>query len=179
MTDNERFAILFPIITAGLTARGITGVTVAQNYQPTQQGAPSGRSVFLSALMSIPAGQVKRDSVWDPDDSVMRDTELQTFTATYQVNALAIQDPKSLTSLTAMDILKAVRQTLQSSQTIAGLRVNGLAILRVNELRNPSFVDDKGRFEYSPSFDFTLTYDELYTAEGPVVETVEVSINRV
>lgn len=179
MTDNQRFVILFEIIIEGLTERNVTGVSVLQSYQPTQQGTASGRAVYLSALPQVPVGHVRRDSVYDVPTSTMVDSELQTWLATYQVNALAKQDLSDTTSLTAADIVRAVRNIMQSSKTIARLRTEGLAILRVNELRNPSFVDDNGQFEYSPSFDFTLTYDELYTAEGLVVETVEYNINRV
>jgi hypothetical protein len=179
MTDNQIYAIMFPLITAGLTKRGVANVTVLQSYQPTQQGAASGRSVYLFSLHDDPVGFVRRDSVYDTVDAQMRATELQTWTGTYQVNALAIQEPGDITGLTAKDIVKAVRQTLQSSDTIGTLRSSGLAILRIGQLNNPTFTDDKGRFEYSPSFDFVLTYDEKYTDDAPVVEFVEYDIKRV
>lgn len=179
MTDNQIYAILFPLIKGGLTSRGVTGVEVLQNAQPTQQGTPSGPAVFLSMLRPVPRGHVRRDSVYDRDTGVMSETELQTYEQTYQVNALSAQDPTDVNKLTASDLVKVVRQIVQSSAFIASIRASGLGILRVNELRNPAFVNDKDRFEYSPSFDFTLTYDELYTTGAPVVETVEYNINRV
>lgn len=179
MTDNERFAILFPIIASGLAARGVDNVAVLQSYQPTQQGASSGRAVYLSLLPSVPVGHPRRNSYFDETEGIEKYEETQTYIANYQVNAYAPQDPTDVTSLTAMDVLKAVRQTLQSSDTITRLRDEKLAILRVNELRSLNFVNDKDRFEYSPSFDFALTYDEVYTVETPYVETIEQSINRV
>jgi hypothetical protein len=179
VTDNERFAILFPLIKEGLTARGVENTEVLQSYQPTQQGAISGRAVYLSILPSVPVGHPKRNSYFDAGDDTEKYEEVQTYIANYQVNAYSPQKPNETTSLTAMDILKAVRQTLQSSATIARLRDEKLAILRVNELRSLNFVNDKDRFEYSPSFDFALTYDEIYTIETPVIETVEHNIYRV
>lgn len=179
MTDNERYAILFPIIAAGLTARGVTGVSLSQSNQPTQQGTPRGRSAFISQLPSVPRGHVRRDSVYSVVSGLMVDTELQTWEVTYQVNALSIQDPADVSSLTAADIVRVIRQIMQSTATINLLHASGIGILRVNDLRNPSFVNDEDRFEYSPSFDFTITYDELYTAEANVVESVELNINRV
>lgn len=179
MTDNQIFAILFPIIKGGLTARGVANVEVLQNAQPTQQGTPEGPAVFISMLRPTPRGHVRRDSVYNQSTSEMIETELQTYEQTYQVNALSAQDPLDVNKLTASDIVKVVRQIVQSSAFISTIRASGLGILRVNELRNPAFVNDKDRFEYSPSFDFTLTYDELYEALAPTVETVEYNINRV
>jgi hypothetical protein len=179
MNDNARFVILFAILSDGFAARGFAGVEFAQNNQPTQQGTPTAPTITLSKLPEVPLGWVRRDSVFDPDTSTMTDTELQTMQATYQVNALVTQDPADVSALTAMDYLRAARRILQSSDTIARLRGDGLAILRINELRSLAFVDDRDRYEYSPSFDFTLTYDELDEFSGNVVETVEHKIYRV
>lgn len=181
MTDNQIYAILLPIISAGLVARGVEvpAGNIIQGHQPTQQGRPLGTTVYLYGLPAVPLGHVKRDSVYDEAEQIMRDVETQTYLATYQANALAEQDPNNLSSPSSLDVLKAVRQVLQSSNTIALLKAEGLAILRVNELRNPAFVNDKGRDEYAPSFDFTLTYDEVYTAEAPVVDTFELNLNHV
>ena len=181
MTDNQIYAILFPIIASGLAVRGVDvpANNIIQGYQPTQQGRPLGRTVYLNALPATPLGHPRRDSIYDAINEVMRDVEVQTYLVQYQANAMSEQSPDDVNSLTAMDILKAVRQVLQSSNTIALLKVNGLAILRVNALRNPTFVNDKGRAQYAPSFDFTLTYDEVYTADAPVVDTFEFNLNRV
>lgn len=181
MNDNQLFAILFPIISAGLTARGITVPpgNILQGYQPTQQGAPEGRFVYLYKIGNMPVGHVRRDSVWDADAGIMRETELQTWLATYQVNAMAKQDPTDEDSLTASDIVRAVRGVLQSSDTITLLRAQLVAILRIDALRNPPFTDDSNRYEYVPSFDFVLTFDELYVGASPVVQTVEYNVNRV
>lgn len=181
MTDNQIYAILFPIISAGLAARDVVvpANNIIQGYQPTQQGRPIGPTVYFNALPATPLGHPRRDSIYDPDTQVMRDVEVQTYLVQYQANALSQQTASDETQLTAMDILKAVRQVLQSSNTIALLKTDGLAILRVNALRNPTFVNDEGRAQYAPSFDFTLTYDEVYTADVPVVDTFEFNLNRV
>jgi hypothetical protein len=179
MTDNDRFKILLPLITAGLVARGVAGAAVLQKPQADQQGVPSGISVYLTIIAPIPRGHVRRDTVVNDDLNTMTETELQTWEVTYQVNAMSIQDPANVNQLTASDILKVVRQTIQSSAFISSIKAEGLGILRVNELRNTPFVNDKDRYEYSPSFDFTLTHDELYTVAAPVVETVEHNIKRV
>lgn len=179
MNDNARYTILFNIIRDGLAMRGIEGVDLAQAYQPTQQGMPTENSVTLHALPLVPLGHLRRDSIWDADELIMRDVELQTWQATYQVNAFVTVNPGDVNGMTALDLLRNVWYVMQSSATIARLRGDGLAILRVNDLRNAPFVDDRGRYEYSPSFDFTITFDEEYTTEANAVESVEAAIYRV
>jgi hypothetical protein len=180
MIDNQLFAILFSIVRTNLAARGITDVTVAQSYQPTQQGAESGPAVYLTKLFDTPRGHPRRDTEYDANDDILRETETQTYETTYQANARSIQVAGDVDQLTASDLVKIVRQILQSSAVIALLNDNNLAILRVSELRNPAILsNDEGRFEFSPSFDFVLTYDETYTLEAPAIETVEYNINRV
>lgn len=180
MTDNQLFAILFSIVRVGLAARGVADVTVAQSYQPTQQGGVTGPAVYLTKLFDTPRGHPRRDTVYDDEGDAMIESETQTFETTYQVNARSIQIPGEVDQLTASDLVKYVRQILQSSAVIAGLNDNNLAILRISELRNPAInSNDEGRFEFSPSFDFVITYDETYTLEAPAIETVEYNINRV
>jgi hypothetical protein len=180
MTDNQLFAVLFSVVRTGLAARGVNPVTVAQAYQPTQQGETTDPAVYLTKLFDTPRGHVRRDTVYDEVDDVMNETETQTYETTYQVNARSLQVVGEVDQLTASDLVKLVRQILQSSAVIALLNDSNLAILRISELRNPALMsNDEGRFEFSPSFDFILTYDEIYTLEAPALETVEYNINRV
>ncbi len=179
MRDNQMLQVLLPIVIDGLTARGITGVSVAQSYQPTQQGAASGRSVYIHKLGDNPVGHTGRSNEWNVADQEMEYQEIQAYQTNFQVNAMAIQDPSDINSITASDILKSVRQILQSSQAIELLRSNNLGILRISDLTNTPFVDDKGRYEYDPSFDFTLTHDDIFTSTSPVTESIEYNIYRV
>jgi hypothetical protein len=180
MTDNQLFAVLFSIVRTGLAARGVADVTVAQSFQPTQQGGDSGPAVYLTKLFDTPRGHPRRDTVYDTLNEVMNESEVQTYETTYQVNARSLQIAGDVAQLTASDLVKLVRQILQSSAVIALLNDSNLAILRISELRNPAIQsNDEGRFEFSPSFDFILTYDETYSLEVPAIETVEYNINRV
>lgn len=176
MKDNQLFRLILPALAAGLTARGIAGVTIMQAYQPTRQGAPTGPVVLLHKLPDVPRGHTKRNSVWDRDASIMRHVEEQVFESTFQVDALAIQDPTNINALTAADIARAARAVMQSSTVLDLLYAAGVGILRIGEIRNTPFVDDKLRNEYSPSFDFTLTHTDAFTSTDPVAESVECNV---
>jgi len=174
--DNQLLQLILPAISSGLFARGIAGVTVMQAYQPTRQGAPTEPVVLLTKLPDVPRGHTKRDSVWDRDASIMRHVEEQVFETTFQVNALAIQDPTDVSGLTAADIARAVRAVMQSSVVLDLLYAAGVGILRIGEIRNTPFVDDKQRNEYDPSFDFTLTHTDAFISTDPVAEFVECNV---
>jgi hypothetical protein len=174
--DNQLFQLILPAIGSGLFARGIAGVTIMQGYQPTRQGAPTEPVVLLTKLPDVPRGHTKRDSVWDRGASVMRHVEEQVFESTFQVNALAIQDPADVNGLTAADLARATRAVMQSSTVLDLLYNAGVGILRVGEIRNTPFVDDKLRNEYNPSFDFTLTHTDAFTSTDPVAESVECNV---
>lgn len=179
MRDNQLWPIILTVINTGLTARSISGVSVMQAQQPTRQGPASGRGVYLTRLPDVPIGHTKRDSVWNVDESTMDHVEEQVYSTTIQLNSLAIQDPADTTSLTAMDLARACRAVLQSSAALDTFIASGLGMLRIGEIRNTPFVDDKGRNEYSPSFDFTLTHNDRFISTDPVTELVECNVVRI
>lgn len=179
MRDNQLFRLIVSALSSGLTARGVAGVAVMQAWQPTRQGAPTGPAVLLTKLPDVPRGHTKRDSVWDRDASIMRHVEEQAFESTFQVDALALQDPTNTNALTAADIARAARAVMQSSVVLDLLYAQGVGILRIGEIRNTPFVDDKQRNEYSPSFDFTLTHTDAFISTDPVAESVECNVYTV
>lgn len=176
MTDNQLFSLIITALGAGLTDRGFTGVTIMQGFPPTRQGLPSGATVLVSKLPDVPRGHTKRDSVWDFDESVMRHVEEQVYEATFQINALVPQVPIDVSTPTSADLARACRAVMQSSKTLGLLYAARVGILRINEIRNTPFVDDKQRNEYDPSFDFTLTHTDRFESTDDVATRVECNV---
>ena len=63
MKDVTLIKLLIKIINTGLAAQGID-VTVKQTFQPTQQGAPSGPSVFVHKLFDRRIGSPQKEDKW-------------------------------------------------------------------------------------------------------------------
>ena len=124
-------------------------------------------------------GYVERKDQWIEEDEIMRHTESQWYETVFQVDALAIQDPSNVTQLTASDIVNYVSSILQSDVALGTFKGQGVGILRITDIRNTPFVDDRDRFEYMPSFDFTLTHEQVIISESPVVLIEEFNIARV
>jgi hypothetical protein len=156
MTDNQMIQLFLPIIQAGLLADGFTNVTVKQSNQPTQQGVNSNPVVYFFKVASKRYGYLGRYAKWDSVNNVMVHTETQYYETTFQVSALVRQFPTTPNQYTASDLINEVASIMQSDNTLGILNDSGVGILRVQELVNPYFVDDRDNFEASPSFDFTL-----------------------
>jgi len=182
MYDNELNILIKSVIDAGLVMRGFTGNTaipVKQSYQPTNQGADTEPTIYFHKLPDHRYGYLKRKSVWDRDQQKMIHTEEQWYESTFQINALATQNPKNVTQLTANDIVNIVASIIQGDAGRGAFQTAGVGILRISEIRNIPFVDDRERFEYEPSFDFTLTHAQVIISESPVITTEEFNIKRV
>lgn len=178
MKDNELIAALIPILKAGLDACGFSTVAIKQNFQPTPQGANRGSTVYLHKIGDKLHGSPRRSDEYDDEENSFVHTETQLYETTFQVTSLAIQST-STTSETASDIGSAAIHSLQSDSAIASMQALGIGILRVTNLTNANWLDDYGRNEFAPSFDFTVLHHRARITATPAVETYEYRVNRV
>lgn len=175
-TDNAIIQIFLPVINAALISNGYAGVTVKQANQPTQQGIQSNPAVYFFKVASKRYGFLGRLDEWDSDTSEMVHTESQYIESTWQVSALVLQSPATPNQYTASDLVNEVASIMQSDATRAILNQSNIGILRVKDLVNPYFVDDRDNFEASPSFDFVLTYQNIRLGTSPIISTFNSNI---
>lgn len=176
LTDNQLIALFGGIITAGLVENGITA-DLAQSYQPTKQGVNNNTTIYFFKINDKRYGWVNRSNRWDELTSKMVYTETQIVESTFQINALVKQNPQVL-SHTASDVVNIVASIMQSQSTIQTLKAAGVGIYRITEIRNPYFMDDKDQYEASPSFDFTLVYNQSIITTAPIVQTIDYNFTR-
>lgn len=176
MLDNQLIKIFYPIIKQGFIDFGLGSVIVRQSYQPTQQGTETTPSVYFFKVSDKRYGSPAKDSFYDSGLDEQKQVYRQLYETTFQISALAAQDPKDTNSLTASDLVNITSEILQLDSTIEELKDNDVGILRITDIRNPIFTDDRDQFEESPSFDFTLrhfqdrefTIDYVSTIEGQI-----------
>ncbi len=179
MTDNQLFRLMLPLIHDGLRTLGIADLAIKQQYQPTQQGMPSGPAIFLHKIGDYRYGYPQRKSVWDHESKKFVHMESIWMQTSFQVNALVPQNPEQPDLLTASDLLNLSAIVLQSDATRQALQKHELGIYRVQDIRQTYFINDRQQFEASPSFDFTLTHRHTIKSCVPLVETFEQKIYRV
>jgi len=175
MLDNALITNLIKIMDDGLAAINVTGITVAQDFQPTQQGMVKGPALYLHQV-----GPAKRVGFMRSDsriiDNVMTRTQTQALETHYQYSALSTQDPANQNQLTAQDIAQYAAYVMQSTDTVAKLSALGLGVLHVKEVRPQYFSDDRQRYEADATFDFGITHKQIIVTTVPVVETEEFQI---
>lgn len=171
MLDNQIIQLFLPIIRNGLIAAGYLGVAIKQMNQPTQQGVNTQPTVYYYKISDHRYGFRKSEDVWDDNIEKMVHTEIQDYETTFQINALVIQNPTTPNQYTASDLVNIVAQIMQSANTINTLTRNNVGIYKITDIRNPYFLDDRDRFEASPSFDFTLTHKQVSTSTNPVIQS--------
>ena len=179
MKTNELIQLFRPIIVNGLLALGYPNVSVVQSFQPTQQGINNGPTVYFFKIYDHRYGFLKRQDTWDPISETMIHTETQGYETMFQVNALMTQNPANTSQIVVSDLVNECAQILQSDIAINALFEQDVQILRITDIRNPYFVDDRDRFEGIPSFDFVLTYSNVSVSTSPVVDLLQPGFYRV
>lgn len=180
MTETEFYTLLFYVLEAGLERYGFIGVDARQANQPRVVGTPVGPSVLVSNISTRRYGFLRREDTWD-GDSAMIHKETQTMEVVLQCGALvpAPPPPATLPTYTAGDLTGICAQILQSDLGRETLKIGGVGIERITDIRQPTFVDDKNQFEASPSFDFTVTFDRVYLSTSPRITKEAVNIQAV
>lgn len=250
MLDNQLFKLIFAQLNAGFASQGQSSIVCVQNYQPEQEGVPSGPTVFaykigpdkrigspnrfstqgfggaaftgsiagnILTVTAVASGTLEINQLLAgaglPANMVIIAlgsgdgetgtyilnyplpapiaseamstvgalcyTESTVYASTFQCSALATQNPANTESLTASDIANLAAYVLQSAATIAAFEAQGVGVLRVPDVRNPYFTDDRQRYEASPSFDFTLTHRQTIITTVPIVTETEFILDRV
>jgi len=162
----------------------LAGLTVATAYQPRQQGAQEAATIYFFKLFDKRLGSPKKEDIFVdpvPPDPVgtMRHEETQAYETHVQFTALVPQDPAAVNRTTASDALNVVAGIIASDDFITRCRAVGLGILRVMDVTNPYFSDDRDRFEASPSFDVVFTHERVRTTTEPVLVTYDANVGRV
>ena len=179
MKEKQLTALVVAVIREGLAALSNTTKVVA-SYQPVQQGVATTPTIYIFKIGPDKRyGFLKRSDKWDAIAGVMVHSEIQVYESTYQISGLVIQDPAILTGDTAADLCETVASIINGDVGRQKLQDAGVGILRITNVRNPPFSDDRDRFEFSPNFDFTLTHQDVRLSQSPVVTAIEVDIKRV
>lgn len=177
MLDNQLIQVFLPIVTAGLVADGFLNVDVVAANQPTQQGIPTGPTVYFYKIGDKRYGYLDRADTWDGLNMIH--TEVQYYETTFQFSSLVIQSPSTPNQYTAADLVNEVAAIMQSDATRQTLYNNNIAILRVQNVSNGYFTDDRDTFEASPIFEFVLVHTQDRVSMGNPVNHTEFGVFRV
>jgi len=178
-TDNSIIKIFLPILNSALVADGFTNVVVQQSSQPTLQGINTKASIYFFKVGSKRYGFLGRNDRWNADDEEMEHVEKQYYESTWQLMSLVLQNPSTANQYTASDLVDESASIMQSDKTRDILNNNGIGILRIQNISNPYFVDDRDNFEASPALEFTLVYLNSRVSNNNYFDTFQSGIFRI
>lgn len=157
----------------------LAAIDLARSFQPRQQGAPTGGTVFLFKVGDRRYGWPKRRDLVDVNGLIFGHEEEQHCATTYQFSAWVPQNPADTARLTESDVLNLVSGIMQSDTIIEGFRAAGVGIQRITDVRNPYITDERDRFEAVPSFDVVVTHNRVTSTTVPAVVAYDVNMSRV
>jgi hypothetical protein len=177
LTDNQLIRIVASALDAAVVAGGFNNegdpLPVIQLDQPTQQGTPTAAAIFFQNISDNHYGWPSTTKVLDnstPPNFIYAETQL--CESTFQISGLVKQDPSDIDRPTAKDVVTYMKMYIGSSYMAQQFQaVNGIGILRVTDVRNPSFEDDSHQYEYRPSFDITFCYRKIINFVVPSTDT--------
>jgi hypothetical protein len=178
MLDNDLIRLFLPLLNTGFTDLGYSNITVQQSFQPTSQGIIDTPLVSFYKLYDKRYGFKSDLSKLDIINNLMIRSEVQYYETTFQVSALVKQDPNNI-GYTASDLVNTAAYIMQSTDTIEFLQENDVGLLRLTDVRNPYFLNDRDQNTASPSFDFTLTHKQIFTKEVDIITRQTINIYRV
>jgi len=167
MLDSELIIIMGDTIKSAIDSSGFGSVNLVQKAQPTQEGVPTGPTVFFEKLFHLGYGWPMTKYVQDPATLSFTEVVTQLTETTIQISSLSRQDPTSSSVITASDLVNHINLFFAMPSQIAKLLSQGISILKVKEVRNPYFENDSHIFEAHPSFDLVFTHNATISVGIP------------
>jgi hypothetical protein len=164
MNDNALIGVIATQLEAASASAG-WNYAVVQKDQPTQEGIPTAPTIFFEKLFDVEYGfPMVSYPTYNQASNTFTQQEDQWTETHFQVSALVIQDVTNLSLPTASDVVNYMKQYINSRACLAQLKAAGVGILRITDIRNPYFKDDREVYEANPNFDVILQHKRTITA---------------
>ena len=180
MDDNSLYTEIKAILDAYIALQWAAPAQLPIVKLAGQQGVtgmPSGPVIFIRKLFDAPYGSPRRTSKLDPDDvsGALVWTARQVYESTVQVTAHA--DEGALT--TASDLANWARAVFELDPVLERLASKGAGVLRVAQVRETPYQNDRNQTQYVPSFDLVVRHARSLKIAVPRISRFREGIHRV
>lgn len=173
MKDNDLITLFAAQMESAVALAG-WDVVVVQAYQPTQEGVASKTQVSFEKLFDHEYGWPMEsayvlDSFTQPGNLLPDFSQFgeQWVESTFQVTVLSPQMVTDLSMPTPSDIAHQLKLYLNARVILATFSREGVAVLRITDIRNPKFKDDHDTYESNPNFDVVLQHKRKIVFKVP------------
>lgn len=175
--DIDLITVFCELIELALEAKGID-IPVVQLDQPTMQ--PRGESaVYFTHLFDKRFGWSTSDMKFDEANDHYVFTESQHMIGTIQISVLYPAQPGDDSRITAKDLTNYLAQKMNSMNYVRFFRAAGIGVMRIPHVRSQVFENDRGQYEFMPSFDMELAYNRQIGDVVPKIVELMGIIKRV
>lgn len=169
--DIDVIGVFAALLEIALRDKGVD-VPVVQLDQPSQQ-ARGESGVFFSLYFDERVGWAQTDIKYDEVADNFVFMEEQHMVGYIQVSVLYPAKPGNDARITAKDLANHLAQRMASSNYRLFLRRAGFGILPISHIRQEPKENDRGQYEFMPSFDMKLTYSRhLHQTVPRIVEII-------
>ena len=112
-------------------------------------------------------------------DDELNANYIHTKGVTYQIECLTEFDPSNSDSIDARTLCELVSELLQHFDAIYNLKSKGVNVQSSGDVRPSYTIMDTEQFESTPSFDFKVNYNALFTKVSPSTDQVTGTITGV
>lgn len=162
-TENQIYSDFISLVKAALTTFDLKGWEVRQLNQVFKVNVLKN-TVFISINNNADRGrQYNRNFI-------NGNTALKEYSVKHEINirfSATHRDKASDTvkSINATDVLKLIKNYLQSDDGIVFISKMGYAQYRAGEVSEQSFLNDEDNFQFMPYFDCTILYTDSWQSE--------------
>lgn len=177
MKDSEVIKIFSEIINQGFIDQAVPFIVDLKSaYQPINVGVSANSGVYFSKLRDELLGSPLNNSKYDEQNEEIKNNFKQYVQSVYQIQVFHKPDVFDEDALTANDLARIVRNSLQLSSNIYTMNNNGLGVSKVGEIKNMPYRDDKNQFNMGPLFEIVLTHADEITRVGEALSTQKIGI---
>jgi len=180
MTELDDLELIDAVSTQLEAAMAVKwGFIVIQKHNLTQEGIPAAPTVFFEKLFDDAYGWPMTKRTPDAENKIFTDVTMQLWEATFQISAMVRQVETDLALPSASDVAQHLKMFLQTPTVMRRLRAMGIGLLRVTNVRNPYFQDDRNQIEANPNFDLVVTYNRTISMTTPGTDKVVAQLVQV
>lgn len=178
-TENQIYADFISLIQQSFNAFGIKGWQIRQLNQVFKVNVLKS-SVFITITGTSQRGRQYQTKTKNKDGILVKthftkqEVKLR-FSSTHRERT-----SDTVNSINSNDILKIIREYMQSEEGILFLADKGYAQYTAAEISDQQFTNDEDNFQFLPYFDCTFVYTNTWTTEvGEITKAKEKGIFRI
>ena len=201
MVDYDLIVLIIARINAAQAALGYS-YEVTKAVQPTQQGASTQSTIYYQKLWDIPYGFPMTSYSFNSENQIENEITTQLVESTFQIATFVNEIPGDPTIPTASDVLStgasfcsslrrwfrrstssdvlnSLQRYLSSQTNLRVMQSSGVNMLRIRNVTNQYFDNDRSQYQPMPTLEWTLTHQNSITSPVPFTSTVNATIYNV